>query len=151
MNKTAETIMNSSKIDGIISVMNQLCAFLKKENEILEKNKVSEVEKLVTPKTKLINLYTEQYNLLSRNPEIMQELDGIRREELRQIAARLQELMERNGRLLSANINSTRRLIDIIVKEVQNQENEQSGVYSSTGNLGHERAKRSSLTYNQVL
>ncbi len=153
-----ETITNtesnsrfSLKVDSMLSIMDKLCSVLKKENEVLEKQKVRNIEKLIDPKVKLINFYTEQYNALTSDKSMFAKLDAMKKAEITKMAVSLQELMERNERLLHVNINSTKRLIDMIVTDAQKYQKEQSGVYSASGHIGHENQKVSNLTYNQVL
>ncbi len=139
------------KVDAMISVMEKLCTVLEKENDLLEKNKVRSIERLVDPKVKLINIYTDQYTSLSSDKERFSALDKPRKNEVKAIAVRLQALMERNEILLNVNVNSTRRLIDMIATDVRKHENQQSGVYSASGHMGFGNKKGSNLTYNQVL
>ncbi len=139
------------KVDSMLKIMDKLCSILLKENEILEKNKVRNIEKLIDPKVKLISIYTEQYNIITANKSQFQSLDKSRRDEIAKRAILLQTLMTTNERLLHVNINSTSRLISMIVADARKHENEQSGIYSASGQLGHENKKTANLSYNQVL
>lgn len=144
--------MNNRKVDNMLSIMNQLCAILKRENQALEKNKVREIERLVDPKSKVINVYAEQYQAFASNPGIFDTLDSIRKKEVSSVAKILQSLMEDNERLLKANMAASKRLIDTIVESAKKQEREQSGVYSSKGSMGYESAsKKTNMAFNQVL
>ncbi len=139
------------KIEAMLSIMDKLCSVLAKENEVLEKNKVKNIERLIDPKIKLINIYTEKFNALTADKDSFSSLDKSYKEEIAKKAGLLQSLMERNERLLNVNINSTKRLINMIVTDAQKFESEKSGVYSASGRLGHDNKKVSNLTYNQVL
>ncbi len=154
MNTEVKTVTSdrfSLKIDSMITIMDKLCSVLGKENEFLSKNKVKNVEKLIDPKMKLVAIYTEQYNAITANKDLFEAVDKRRKEEVKSRAQILQELMEKNERLLNANMDSTRRLINMIVTDARKYESEQSGVYSAAGTLGFEKKKGANLSYNQVL
>ena len=141
---------NLRKVDGMISVMKQFCSLLKKENASLEKYKLKDVEKFVDAKDKIIGVYGELYQFFAENPDIMRNLDGDKKKEIATVSNALQELMMKNEDLLRVNIDTSRRIVDMIIEGARKQVNEESGVYSSKGALGQEKNEKNVLSYNQV-
>jgi len=122
--------------DNLIVMTDRLSQLMEQEVELLRGRRVDDVKALQTNKESLANLYQRIITDLQQNPAALDELDDLRRERLKQAAARLQGAATGNAIALRSAIEANHQLMEAIAAAIRDQSNEHAP-YMANGRVAH--------------
>ncbi|MBF0093227.1 MAG: hypothetical protein HQL33_00410 [Alphaproteobacteria bacterium] len=128
-----------------------LADHLDAENAALKKLDFAKVRELAERKESLTRLYADHMKAIAANREVLNGLAPERRLALKKLGLRLDASAGTNGRLLKANVDASRRLVQTIIEAVKETKTGATSTYSDAGRMvgdpgkGHETA----LTFDQ--
>jgi flagellar biosynthesis/type III secretory pathway chaperone len=139
-------------IQDLRIVMTNLVELIDAENKALSGHDINTVKALSANKWTLTRNYRNQMQAIADTPDILQILEDDERQSLHHLGQRLHTATERNGQLLSANIDAANRVMNAVVDGVK-QANERNAVYGKSGALrGHTADGRPvAVSFNQEL
>jgi len=144
----------NNRLNDLITVTGRLVELLERENEALKTHKSAVVHELLDEKTALSRVYETRFKSLAEKPELLAETDESLRAQLADLAGKVEDLMDENGRLLKAAIEANRRVVDLIAEAVRNQQ-PSAGTYGSDAVTSTDGStaggRRVSLSLDQTL
>jgi len=143
----------NERIRDLLIVADGLCTVLTRENALLRERKYDDAKQLLEEKTLLANGLEAHYRGFEQDPAAFDGADSDLREELREMAERIDELVEENGRRLQIAIRSGKALMDVISDAVREAQ-PNAGTYSASGLVNKSSphsGKNSSLSLNKSL
>lgn len=144
----------NNRLTDLITVTGRLVELLTRENEALRSRQTSVVHELLDEKTALSRVYETRFKSLADKPELLDETDPALREQLRELAGQVDELMAENAKLLRAAIEANRRVVDLIAEAVRNNQ-PSAGTYGADAVTSADGAnaggRRFALSLDQTL
>lgn len=113
----------------------RLIDILEKENDDLANHRTMSIQQHLQEKTNLCQLYDRQMRIIKARPAILDSLETDEKDELKDLATKLNELMSHNEKALRIAINSTRRVFEH-VSEASRSLTQKQGIYSGSGTMG---------------
>ncbi|MBM3950605.1 MAG: flagellar protein FlgN [Rhodospirillales bacterium] len=109
----------NKRLSELIAISGQLADVLEQENAALTRYERGSLPALLEEKTRLGRAYESRMETLGDDPAAMAEADPDLGGRLREIGARVRDLIERNARLLKIAIEANRRVVDLIAEAVK--------------------------------
>ena len=128
----------NTRVSDIIVITGRLVELLEKENEPLRNHRTSEVHDLLDEKTTLSRVYETRFMGLLKQEDALAEIDPDLREQLGEIGARINILIEDNSRLLKVAIEANRRVVELVAEAVRDT-SASAGTYRANGATGVDR------------
>jgi len=143
----------NDRITDTMTLAEQLVKVLEQENDLLKRDETGELAGLVNEKTELSLIFEKSYKALIEQEEDLKEADEILRDDLRDVAERLDKAMNENGRLLQAAIEARQTFLNL-VREAAQDNTPKTGAYSASGVVDNGRGdkkSRASVAYDRSL
>ena len=143
----------NDRITDILVLAERLIKLFEQENILLKQDDSVGLAELVAEKTDLAMTFEKAYKAIEECPEELKEADEGLREDMRNMAERLDETMKVNGRLLEAAIGARQTFLNL-VREAAQQTAPNTGAYTATGIVDDGRTdkkKRASVAFDQSL
>ncbi|MCW9034125.1 MAG: flagellar protein FlgN [Alphaproteobacteria bacterium] len=143
----------NERIRDIMIVADGLVTLLIKENGFLKNREYDDVRGLVEQKTVLAKGLEAQYKVFEKEPNALKDADEDLREDLRDMAEKIDRLTKENGRLLQIAIKSGEMLMEAVTTAVK-QSQPNAGTYAASGLINQgskDTGKRSSLSLDESL
>ena len=144
----------NNRLSDLITITSRLIDVLKRENDALKNHRTEVIHKLLDEKATLARLYESRFKRLTEKPDILAETDANLRQQLGQLAAEVENLIQENGKLLHIAIEANRRVVDLIAEAVHAQQ-PTAGTYSSDAqtstNGANASSQRVALSLDQTL
>ena len=133
-------------VHSVIATVKGLVSVMSREIELLRAMKIKEMSELQEQKLALVNAYEQGSSQLKKDPSVMQHLDPLLKEELRDVIQLLNTTVTENETALLAAKTSNERLMQAVVEAVQEQKIKSSTSYSQTGVLAAQKAQTAQAT-----
>lgn len=143
----------NDRITDTMTLAEQLVKVLEHENDLLKHDETEELSGLVNEKTELSLIFEKSYKALIEQEEDLKEADENLRDDLRDVAERLDKAMNENGRLLQAAIEARQTFLNL-VREAAQDNTPKTGAYSASGVVDNGRGDkktRASVAYDRSL
>jgi hypothetical protein len=124
----------NERIRDLLIVADGLCTVLNRENTLLRERKYDDIKDLVEEKTLLAKGLEAHYRGFEQKPEALDGADEDLREELKDVAERIEDLVKENGRRLQIAIQSGKTLMDVVSDAVRRSQ-PNAGTYSASGQV----------------
>lgn len=151
MNATPTAAKAAPSAEDIIELAERLCTVLSAENDALAQRRMARVQALQDDKENLSRRYVQAMAAVAEQPDLLRRTAPPQRERLTALAARMDELMTGNARLLQAAMESSQRLVDAVINAVKRHQQGSGGAtYGRHGrlNTGAGAAARPALSIN---
>ena len=122
----------TANVVGLLGIMKRLIEVMEREIDLLRSKEPSDIEDLQQDKATLAAAYEAHVRTLRESEHLFEALDPELRAEFSHAAETFQETLARNERALKAARETTDRVLQLIVREVEKRRHQQ-GVYSSNG------------------
>ena len=113
---------SNNRLNDLIVITGSLAELLKRENRALRGHRVQEVRDLLDEKTTLSRIYEMRYKGFTESPDIINNADIDIRRRLQAMGEKVQCLMEENTKLLRAELEANRRVVEMIAEAVRKQQ-----------------------------
>jgi hypothetical protein len=144
----------NNRMNDLIVITGNLADLLQRENTALREHDAREVRKLLDEKATLSRIYEMRYKGLSENPDIIDSADMDVRNQLKTLSEQVQGLMDENTKLLRAELEVNKRVVEMIAEAVRKQQ-PSAGTYGAkavTSEDGaHAADRRLALSLDQTL
>jgi flagellar biosynthesis/type III secretory pathway chaperone len=120
------------RMADLVNVTTRLINVLERENEMLRERRHGELPELLEEKETIGRVYQARISGLHDNPDQLRELAELEREELRELATEVENLIQENGRMLQAAMYASNRIMELVANSVRESSNS-SGIYSERG------------------
>lgn len=125
MNINLEMIVNrlSNEFDyeTFILLTDYLTQLLTRENNLLQKIKIQEIEELQHDKSTSCKAYANSIRMLRENTDLLDMLTGEQKQMLKEVTENLSSLLDRNERMINSFNEANRQVMDIIMDVVNRQ------------------------------
>lgn len=122
MNIPLETIVsrlsNQFDYDTFILLTDYLTQLLTRENNLLQKIKIQEIEELQHDKSVACKAYANSIRMLRENTELIDMLTQEQKQMLKEMTENLSYLLDRNERTIDSFNNANRQVMEIIMDVV---------------------------------
>lgn len=127
----------SKRIEDLLFIASKLADLLEEENAALKNNRFDIVQKLLESKTALSRAYEIRVFGMKREEDrsLYDEDDLVTIEQLRDVGARVAELVSENERMLKIGLEVSRRFMDCVATSVK-EAKPGTGAYTSNGIVG---------------
>lgn len=133
----------------MLEAMSLLGEILAEENTALKAFKIADVEALQAQKRHRVRLYEHNIGAIAGNPQLLAGTD--RDQEMKDASIALADVIAENERLLKANMEASKRLLNAIVDAAKDGNNAGAALYSREGTTAPATDGRTvSLTLNQT-
>ncbi|CCQ74134.1 flagellar export chaperone FlgN [Magnetospira sp. QH-2] len=132
-------------VDDIFYVAERMIDFLERENQALYDKNYDLIKETVDEKIKLSIGYEKLYRKLSSNPEALAQLPDEVRQELREMAKDLDDLLDENGMLLEAKIKAVQIVVNMVAEAARTTKNGPS-TYDADGAVAREEPRAPTRT-----
>ena len=124
---------------------------INKENEALKNNDVSAIKALYEQKLKTIAAYRALSTFFIKNKDAVSSFQGPEKDELKELASRLDESLKVNEMLLKTRMEASKKVMDtfINIAKITNKSNATS--YGAHGNYTPLDNNRNALAFNRTL
>ena len=122
----------SNRVNTLIATVSELVALMDQESASLRAMRAREIGKLQERKTHLTAAYEASTRALRSDPEALETIDPILRQELTDVLDRLGHVVRENEAALRAVTKANEKLMSAIVESVRTQQAQQSG-YTAAG------------------
>jgi len=142
----------NERIRDITVVAEGLVSLLVKENGLLKERQYDNIKELVSQKQTLVKGLEAHYKCFEQEPDALKEADEDLREDLRELAEKIDRLTLENGRRLSIAIESGKILMETVTEAVKSSQ-PNAGTYAANGAVPQARditGKRSSLSLDDT-
>jgi len=143
----------NDRITDTLALAERLIKLLDQENDLLKSDDTTALAEMVGEKTNLAMAFEKAYKAIEDNQEELKEADEGLREDMRDIAERLSEVMVENGKLLNVAIDARQTVLNLF-REAAQQGAPNTGAYSASGVVDDGRVdkkKRASVAFDQSL
>lgn len=144
----------NNRVKDLIVITGRLIELLECENDALKNHNPEVIHALLDDKATLSRVYESRYKGLSEKPEALNHIDPALRDELSNLAKKVDICIQENGKLLHVAIEANRRVVDLIAEAVQEQQ-PGAGTYSSNAQASNQGAnaasQRVALSLDQTL
>ncbi len=142
------------RMADLLNVTNRLVDVLEREQEILKDRRHSDLALLVDEKETIGRVYQARILGLQQDPDQLNGASDETREELRELALRVDRLVYENAHMLEAAMKVSQRVVELVAEALKDNENP-AGTYSDKGNTDVQRAalraRRSTISLDQTL
>ncbi|MHC8509148.1 MAG: hypothetical protein ACYYKD_07070 [Rhodospirillales bacterium] len=150
-----DTATIERKVQDLAAIAGKLVDVLRRENEALRENSITDYNLLVDEKTALTRMFEVRVVSLSGRKADLSELNPEMRGKMRDLTQGVSALIEENGRRLHAAIDANKRVVEMVRGAVKENAPGPS-VYSANGRRGSvktagQEARDMSLSFNSVL
>ena len=144
----------TNRVNDLIVITGRLAQLLERENDALLNKRSQELNEILDEKVTLGRVYETRIMGLTEEPEMLKEVDPELRERLQGIGHKVNDLIEKNAKLLKVAIEANRRVVNMIAEAVKASV-PSAGTYSRTGATGtqdHHAAPRNvAISIDQTL
>ena len=122
-----------------------------KENEALKNNDVLAIKALYEQKLKTIAAYRALSTFFIKNKGVVASFQGPEKDELKELAFRLDESLKVNEILLKTRMEAGKRVMDTFINIAKVTNNSNATSYGSHGNYTPLDNNRNALAFNRTL
>ncbi len=123
----------NEKIEEYRSIITHFTALLEEENEALRKYDMEKVSTLLDKKVQIVSSYRTMAGYFIKNQEILKAATETSKQEIKDISIKLDTLMKENERLLKTKMETSRTVMDSIVRMAKKVSSTSSTSYGSGG------------------
>ena len=139
----AESIAIATRsLKGMVTIAEELVALMEKEVGLIENRKIPEHAELLKRKQRLAIDYRASVKTLTLQPEILKQIPETLRVKAKVAVQKLNEVSDRNAKILRAAITALQRLIQSIIAIVKDE------VLPKNSYTNHQAAGRMMGTYS---
>jgi hypothetical protein len=121
-----------ASVHAVIETIRELTSLMSRETELLRALQVKNFSKLQERKLALISAYEAQSDGLRKDPAFAQTLEPMLRDELKDVTARMHDVMRENQTAINAARDLNNRVATAIVEAIQSERPE-NALYSGHG------------------
>lgn len=125
----------TKRVNDLIVITDRLANLLERENEALRDRRSSVLHEILDEKVTLSRVYESRIMGLTKEHELLDEVDIELRERLKGLGEKTGRLMEENAMLLKIAIKANQTVVDLIAEAVK-ESSHKSGAYTATGASG---------------
>lgn len=134
MNINLDIIVNRLRdefhFETFILLTDYLTQLLTRENNLLQKIKIQEIEELQSDKSTACKAYANCIQMLRTNSDLLEMLSASQKQMLKEVTENLSYLLDRNERMINSFNEANKQVMDIIMDVVTKQS---SKGYTSKG------------------
>lgn len=142
------------RMTDLINVTGRLIDVLERENVLLRERRHGELNLLLDEKETIARVYQARVMGLQENPDQLQDAEEGDRAQLKELAHRVDELMNENARMLEAAMHASKRIVELVAEAIRDTSNP-SGTYSQKGSTSVSPnkggARNSAISLDQTL
>lgn len=151
MTMQIDTADAQKKVQDYRDVIMTFSELLKEENLALNEYNVQKVGTLYERKSKLVGAYRSLVAFFMKNFQILKELDEDTRIDLREKSMELDALLKENDVLLKTRMETSKNIMDSIVRIAKITNNANSTSYGSHGNYSPLDNSKNAIAINRTL
>jgi len=140
----------TERVNELIYACERMIEILHIENDALETQNPRAMADTLTEKDKLSRLYERHTRSIAKDTEGFAAVDEAMREHLKELSQEMDELIERNARMLKMNIDLNRRVL-MKFADVAKKMTPHSGTYADDANIGNRGENTSPISLNETL
>ncbi len=141
----------NAKIEEYKEVIAHFSSLLETENEALRKYDIDTVAALLEKKTGLVMSYRSMVAYFIKNQENFSRADLSNRQSLKEMSQKLDNLMKENDRLLKTKMETSRTIMDSIVRMAKAANTSNSASYGAEGKYTPVDNMQNALAVNKTL
>ena len=142
------------RMADLLNVTTRLIDVLEREQEVLRDRRHSDLAQLIDEKETIGRVYQARVLGLQQDPEQLKGASEGARDQLRELALRVDRLVYENAHMLEAAMRVSRRVVELVAEALKENENP-AGTYSDKGDKDVQRpalsARRSTISLDQTL
>ena len=123
---------SNNRIEDLILITGRLVDILERENDALNNQQNAELRDILDEKVTLSRVYETRMQVISENPEILDDVDADLREKLHDLGQQVSTLIEANGKLLKVAMTVNQRVVELIAEAVHDA-TPSAGTYGANG------------------
>ncbi len=120
------------RIGDLIAITGRLIDILERENAILRERRHAELNNILDEKATIGRVYEARVVGLDQNRDALDDVAPALREQLKELARKVDTLMAENTIMLRAALQASRRVVDLIAEAVK-ETAPTAGTYSARG------------------
>ncbi len=120
------------RLNDLIAITTRLINVLERENEMLREHRHSDIHSILDEKATIGRVYESRVIGLSENPGALAEGPPELREQLAELAHKVDRLMADNSVMLKISVDVSRRVVNLIAEAVK-ETAPTAGTYSARG------------------
>ena len=120
------------RLNDLIAITTRLINVLERENEMLREHRHSDIHSILHEKATIGRVYESRVIGLSENPGALAEGPPVLREQLAELAHKVDRLMADNSVMLKISVDVSRRVVNLIAEAVK-ETAPTAGTYSARG------------------
>ena len=120
----------NTRLKDLIVITQRLIELLERENDALMHHKSQVIHELLDEKATLARVYESRFKGLAEKSDALEETDPSLRNELNELAVKVDHLIQENGKFLNVAIEANGRVMDLIAEAVKAQQ-PNAGTYSA--------------------
>lgn len=140
-----------TKVSDYQEVLRTFGELLEQENAALEMFNVEEVSQLYERKAKMVAAYRTMTAYFIKNQEGLAALDVAKRQELRNKAEKLDNLIKKNEVLLKTRMETSQNVMDTIINIAKMTNNSNATSYGAQGRYSPLDNNKNALAVNRTL
>ncbi len=142
------------RMTDLINVTSRLIDVLEREQELLKERRHSELSALIDEKETIGRVYQARVMGLQKDPEQLADAPEDMRDELRELALRVDRLVYENARMIDSAMKASKRIVELVADALKENANK-AGTYSNKGASHAPRAaagaRSSTISLDQTL
>ncbi len=142
----------AKRMTDLVNVTTRLIDVLERENELLRDRRYNELNLILDEKETIARVYQARIMGLEENPDVLDDASDEDREQLRELAHKVDTLMAQNARMLEVAMVVSKRIVDLVAEAVKEAQ-PSSGTYSKKGSTvgAAQKGGSMSLSLNETL
>ena len=140
----------NDRVNELVYVCERMIEILEKENDALEAQNPKALADTLDEKDKLSRLYERHARGIERDAESYAKVEEETREQLKELNAEMDKLVERNARMLKMNMELNRRVLYKFA-DVAKKMTPHSGTYAQDANVGAKAEVTAPISLNETL
>ena len=142
----------AKRMTDLVNVTTRLIDVLERENELLRERRYNELNLILDEKETIARVYQARIMGLEENPDVLNDTTEEDRENLRELARKVDTLMAQNARMLEVAMVVSKRIVDLVAEAVKEAQ-PSSGAYSKKGSTvgAAQKGGSMSLSLNETL
>lgn len=142
----------AKRMTDLVNVTTRLIDVLERENVMLRERRHSDLNLILDEKETIARVYQARIMGLEENPDVLDDASDEDRDQLRELAHRVDTLMAQNARMLEVAMTVSKRIVDLVAEAVK-EAAPKTGAYSAKGNKigASDKTGNMSLSLNETL
>lgn len=150
MEKEISTENLIEKINTYCDIVQQFSTLLETENDALRSYDIEKISQLYDQKAHIVGAYRSIVAFFIKNQTLLSSLDLSYRERMKNLAAKLDELMKENDLLLKTKMQTSQSVMDSFVGIAKTVRNSNATSYGAGGKYSNVDNAQSAIALNKT-